>query len=629
MRIQSLANKPHAIITLAALCLTLAVGIAAFWVMRGYQRARPIWVEQAAYGQWPMVKFQSIIREHGLLTAIRESLTTDDILINRHLLQLWVLGLFAPRALGWFHAPLLIVMPMFAVFLSLLGWTVYNRSSNLFYSVASMMLFCVLAQLTSHNWGVGSGFADWQSMFLLSSAAMCLINAFAALSLNWVRAFAVFLALAVLSRITVAFYAFIICGPILLIYLLTLYKKERSAKQIAQMVLTIVLLLSPVIILMFTRLTQLLVYYGSTNAWNLNHSLQESAANIFIVLLKPFVGWVVVLFCLVVLGVNMLGIMPHRQFGAWVCSALTVAGVFLVLLPMIATVIDLVDLNLGEWRQYSLIGGTSLLLSAYDLKSKKTTDQPLNSNIQPESRVSAQTLAIVWWGIGFLLFLLIKGYTSDVPKEAMYAIPPTLLICFAPFSKRSFQSVSQNYLAGFIVFCSAVSFVWFAVQNARLAVETTPAQKSLRQVQYGMAEVLSEFPEGSSWQSYTSMDWGIPVSLLTQYEYEKFQDSRGSYFYNRKAYWDTWYPGLTLNQLQEKLYMQTIDCVDIALVLMDYSEKPDGMEDYSYSIAAFISERIQSSDEWQYLDQVNGWPAGIQYGFFYNTEAVHSDKCIK
>ena len=128
------------------------------------------------------------------------------------------------------------------IFLSLFGWTVYRRTEHLGYAVAAMLLYCALSELTRHNWGIGSGFADWQSMLLLNAAALCLMNALMQPGLAWIRAFAVLLAFATLARTTAAFHAVAMCGPILLIYMMAHYKKNHSFRLLGVVLLNILII---------------------------------------------------------------------------------------------------------------------------------------------------------------------------------------------------------------------------------------------------------------------------------------------------------------------------------------------------------------------------------------------------
>lgn len=561
MKVIRWLKRPVVLISASALVFAIIVGAVTFFIMRAYQAFQPIWVEQAAYGQWPMAKFQSVIQEQGLVAAIGYSLVTDDILVRRHLLEIWMLGILAPETLGWFQSPLLVVMPIFVVFLGLLGWTVYTRSGNIIYSLASMMLFCALAQLTRHDWGIGSGFADWQALFLLSSAVLSLINAIVHPKLDWIRASAVFLALTVLSRLTAVFYVVVICGPILVIYLIVLYRRTYSVKQIVVTVMNVVLIMFPIVVLVIWQLPSLLSYYGSASAWQLSRPFLESANNMFLELLGPFVGMPFILCCLVFLGLNIWQVGTTKKGGS-------------------------------------------------------------------EGLVSGSDIAILWWGLGFLGFLLVKGYTSDVPKEVMYAVPAILLGCVSIFSGTWLQhQFVLNWASIPVIIFSIASFSWHSYQNAQLPKKLTVRQEVIRNVQIELANQLSQLPQDITWQSYTSVDWGIPVSLITLYRYGEFHESLGGYFHNSKPYWDRMYPSTKTSELQERLYAQTSDCIDIAIILKDPDQQPSSMEDYSYSIAAFISRRIQTDDAWEKLSELNGWPEETKYAIYRNKHPLHSISC--
>lgn len=209
-----LLNKQFISLLSVAFLLSILVGTASFYVMRVYRLVQPIWVEQAAYSQMPMVEFAYQIQNVGISSALLQNLG------QRHLLQLFLLGIFAPSLLSWFYAPLLVVIPFLFTFLVIFGWTVYKRTGHIGYSICGILMFLSIAELTRHNWGIGSGFADWQSMLLLSSAALCLINALIAFELSWIRAFAVFVSFSVLARTTAVFYAVVICAPMLLLILI-------------------------------------------------------------------------------------------------------------------------------------------------------------------------------------------------------------------------------------------------------------------------------------------------------------------------------------------------------------------------------------------------------------------------
>src|SRR3990172_3761282 len=132
-------QRPHIVIFLSALGCTIVLGVTSFFIMEIYRTVQPIWVEQAAYGQWPMVMFLQRLRLEGFLPTLQS-------LGGRHPLQVAILGLIMPSLLDWFHAPLVVVLPVFTIFLSLFGWTIYKRTQQLGYAVSAMLLYCALAE---------------------------------------------------------------------------------------------------------------------------------------------------------------------------------------------------------------------------------------------------------------------------------------------------------------------------------------------------------------------------------------------------------------------------------------------------------------------------------------------------
>lgn len=107
--IRSLKIDAPLIILIAAVLITLVVGGGAYQVMRIYRIVQPIWVEQAAYSQAPMLAFSALLHQNGFWYAI------SQMGGERHLLQLVILGIFAPSQLNAFHAPLLIALPTLTV----------------------------------------------------------------------------------------------------------------------------------------------------------------------------------------------------------------------------------------------------------------------------------------------------------------------------------------------------------------------------------------------------------------------------------------------------------------------------------------------------------------------------------
>jgi hypothetical protein len=67
---------------------------------------------------------------------------------------------------------------------------------------------------------------------------------------------------------------------------------------------------------------------------------------------------------------------------------------------------------------------------------------------------------------------------------------------------------------------------------------------------------------------------------------------------------DARFPGMDLPTLQAYVMNQAERSIGVAVVLKDAARKPDGMEDYSFSIASYVASRIQASPNWKHYRDV-------------------------
>jgi len=451
-------NKQYISLLIVAFLLSGLVGVASFYVMRVYRVVQPIWIEQAAYSQMPMVEFGYQIQNMGFFSALMQNLG------QRHLLQLFLLGVFAPSLLNWFYAPLLVVIPFLFVFLVIFSWTIYKRTGHIGYSISGMLLFLSIAELTRHNWGIGSGFADWQSMLLLSSAVLCLINALMTFELSWIRAFAVFVSFSVLARTTAIFYAVVICAPLVLLFLIYQFKRERSWKGIFGVLANIIIILMPVVIIVFPKLAEMFLYYNPSHVTQLSQPFLVSFNNILFRLLLPFLGTSFVLVCVFLFLFHMLMGKSDSQIIVW-RNGLFLLGSGLFIMSFIVMVFDIWE-SPENSSYYFFLLGVELFVGALAL-SNGWADRWLSMQSMPIWSVS--DVAIGWWLAGFLGFLLINGYTSNVPKEVMYITPVLVLGAMSPFVNTNKYSLHKPLSIG-LALTFLVSFSWNMHTNINMQI---------------------------------------------------------------------------------------------------------------------------------------------------------------
>jgi hypothetical protein len=212
--------------------------------------------------------------------------------------------------------------------------------------------------------------------------------------------------------------------------------------------------------------------------------------------------------------------------------------------------------------------------------------------------------------VSFLMLLLANGYTSDVTKEVMYLAPG--LVCAAVTLRGGIDlrhPALRTIAAGALVLCVVAAGQTAMAAHSR-ARHPEPDAVELRASQRALASALGKLPRTVGWQSYSAYDWGSVVSTLAFYEFGRFQPPTGPPFFNRKNYWDAWFPGLALADLQRQFAEGVDRQVDVAIVLKEPDRRPEHMEGYSFSIASYIASHVQASPGWRYLTVVDTSASG-------------------
>lgn len=204
----------------------LASGITGYLTARTektFYQNHPYFLDAAYYSLYNARLYTRLQTEPAPTVAVDEWLRN-----TRHPLRTVPLILLAPQMLADSMGQLATALPMLALFLGLLGWTVYQRTLNILYALASMTLYCALPGLYSVAFGLAPYWLDLHVSFLTGAAALCLLNSRGARSLGWLAAFAILVAASALSRWTAAGYVFVMCAPVYAVYVLLRWRQERS-----------------------------------------------------------------------------------------------------------------------------------------------------------------------------------------------------------------------------------------------------------------------------------------------------------------------------------------------------------------------------------------------------------------
>jgi hypothetical protein len=216
-------RPPIGVLTGAALLLAGALGGAAAYIETTYLDHNPYFFDAVVYSYDNVRLYTRLAKESRL------SLTWEEWRGNyRHPLRTVPLLLFAPRLLAHRAGHLATALPALALFLLVLGWTVYRRTQHLGYTLGCMTLFCAIPGMFSPTSGLGAYLLDLPAAFLVGTAALCLLNSRVAQDARWLVAFGIAVSAAALSRYVAGGYALFTCGPVLAAYCVATWRRERS-----------------------------------------------------------------------------------------------------------------------------------------------------------------------------------------------------------------------------------------------------------------------------------------------------------------------------------------------------------------------------------------------------------------
>lgn len=215
---------------------------------------------------------------------------------------------------------------------------------------------------------------------------------------------------------------------------------------------------------------------------------------------------------------------------------------------------------------------------------------------RPREITMADAIVAIW-PLAFFSLLVANGYTTTGTKEVMYIAPGALAAIVMIGGVQMSSGTRRIVFFCGIALCAAGAARTYAENLLKVGAPTSKAI-ALRDSQRALAATLAAIPRRVSWQSYSAYDWATVVAALTFYEFGRYQPSESNAFFNKKNYWDAHYPGMDLSTLEQHLVEQANREFDVVVVLKDPDHQPDGMEPYSFSIAAFVAKQISVDPEW-------------------------------
>ena len=293
IRFAGLYRSPSTKLLFCALILTIAVGSIVYLIESRYLNNYSYFYDPVSYSFYNARLYVNLEENSRLELALKE-------LVNnvRHPLRTIPLILLHPTLLAKNNGHLATALPMFFIFLYLLGWTVFERSSSLAYAIGCMILFCALRKMLDPRVGLPAYWLDLPAAFLVGAATLCLINSNESRNLKWLAAFAILASFATLSRYIAAAYTFIICAPILGYYLIKRYKEEGHFWATIFRPLIIISCITAILAghFLVSHLKENIQFYSSYG-YALNQNILASASNTLSLIVR-FIGEKNVLFFL-------------------------------------------------------------------------------------------------------------------------------------------------------------------------------------------------------------------------------------------------------------------------------------------------------------------------------------------
>jgi hypothetical protein len=352
-------NKPLWIIVIAALVLTGLVGYISIRLEVVYRQNHPYRSLDPVYYMYYNAKLYGQQSQENRLSIAMDEWQQNE----RHPLRTIPLVLLAPEWLAHPYGYMATSLPMFAIMLFVMGWTIHYRTGHVFYAIAGMSFLCCTANLFSIEYGIATYWLDAPMSYLFGAAVLSLVNS-RGKNLPWVAAFAALAAFTVLSRYLSVVYILFISAPLLMYYLGRRWWEEQNYwKTVVLPVVIISLIIFPLAgTFLFKHYSSVIGFYSSYG-YGVGFGVQEALSwvfNSFVTVVSPEWLWLLA----VTAGANFFLIWQTKMWDTenllisiWLASGMfllfgvvirTGAGVHV--LPTIIPLLVLASFAPVQWR---------------------------------------------------------------------------------------------------------------------------------------------------------------------------------------------------------------------------------------------------------------------------------------
>ena len=539
------------VICLSALVFTTLMALIAIWIEQAYFEHHSYFYDPVSYLVYNARLYTRLADEGPIPLALNE---LDNNI--KFPLRTVPLILFAPNLLAHPMGHLATVLPMFFVFLLLLGWTIYHRTGYLLYGIACMALFCAMPIMFDPRYGLGAYWLDWPAAFLVAGAGLCLLNSSGARDWKWLAGFAALASLAVLCRYISSGFTFAICVPILVYYLIQRWRKEGGFVKPVLLPLGVIIAVSSILAgPFFISGLQRLLIFNSTFRYDSGHDFATSARFVFRALFeKPS------------------GLSAFAFVSRPLIVVLSITGI----------------VNLALWWR-------------------------------GKTRNSEELIVSFWAAIAVILFLIFVVGNGGAWHPLFYTLlfPFFFAVSPASLSEKRLSRPWLKVLSGVLITVALLLGGKAAVQNYDLATHPPSGAQELKAFDIALAQELCQTDKPVVWNAYFDEYAWIP-SMEAFFRYGKFPLPVGQdkFFTIHESHWVGNYPNLTAEEMAEDAYKNTNKWVDIAVVFDDPAVADQHFNnEYSGTVARYIAKTIREDKRWEKLFTIESKRYGILAGY--------------
>lgn len=218
-----------------------------------------------------------------------------------------------------------------------------------------------------------------------------------------------------------------------------------------------------------------------------------------------------------------------------------------------------------------------------------------------------------WFASAHLAFAVVVARVADDAAVYYYATPGLFLLAVTPLIAR--EAVPPRRLYAALLIGAVILSAWQFWGRANELENPRPADLEAKRFVNELARDLARDGRRVVWSPFFA-EYAVAPSVEAGSHFGVLPLSAGQdFFTNHLSHWKAQNPGMTLEQIQERVYARTCRWVHIAVVRRDPEHRSFEFDnDWAESIAQFVSRRIQEDPRWVKDFEIDG-PYGPLVGY--------------